>query len=74
MHGLRGNSALFWAREGRGEVANSDFLCALGVGRIQGLCRNSALFWAPEKAGVRSSHLIFSPCLALGTPENAGVT
>ena len=42
--------------------------------RMQGSCGNSAHLWAPEKAGVRQTLLIFSPRLALGTPENAGVT
>ena len=35
---------------------------------------NSALFWAPKKVGVRQPLLIFSPRLALGTLEDAGVT
>ena len=41
---------------------------------MQGLRSNSSLFWAPEKARVRWQLLILSPRLALGTPENAGVT
>ena len=41
---------------------------------MQGLRSNSALFWAPEKARVRWPILILSPRLALGTPEDAGVT
>ena len=40
---------------------------------MQGLHSNSALFWAPEKAGVRQPLLIFSPCLALGTPRRQGL-
>ena len=41
---------------------------------MQGLRSDSALFWAPEKVRVRWPLLILSPRLALGTPENAGVT
>ena len=41
---------------------------------MQGLRNNSALFWAPEKELARWPLLILSPRLALGTPENAGVT
>ena len=41
---------------------------------MQGLRSNSALLWAPEMALMREPLLILSPCLALGTPENAGVT
>ena len=45
-----------------------------GPPTMQGLRSNSALFWDPKKAGVTRPFLIFPPCLALGTPENAGVT
>ena len=45
-----------------------------GPPRMQGLRSNSALFRAPEKARVRWPLLILSSRLALGTPENAGVT
>ena len=45
-----------------------------GPPRMQGLGSNSAPFWAPEKARVRWTLLISFPHLALGTPENAGVT
>ena len=43
---LTSNSALFGPREGRGEVATSDFvpLC-WGCLRTQGLHTNSALLW-----------------------------
>ena len=41
---------------------------------MQRLHSNPAPFWAPEKVGVRLPLLIFSSCLALGTPENARVT
>ena len=41
---------------------------------MRGLQSKSTLFWAREKAGVRWPLLIPSPGLALGTPENAGVT
>ena len=41
---------------------------------MQGLRNNSALFWAPEKARVRWPHLILSLRLAVGIPENVGVT
>ena len=41
---------------------------------MQGLRSNSALFWASEKEGVNQPIVILSPCLALGSPENAGVT
>ena len=41
---------------------------------MQGLRSNSALFWAPEKARVRWPLLILSPRLALGIPENVGVS
>ena len=49
----RGSVAIppsFGPLEGRGEVANSDFLHVLGFGdpsRMRGLRSNSALFWAP---------------------------
>ena len=41
---------------------------------MQGLRSNSALFGAPEKVVVRQPLLIFSPRLALQTPENVAVT
>ena len=41
---------------------------------MQGLCSTSTLIRAPEKARVEQPLLIFSPHLALGIPENAGVT
>ena len=41
---------------------------------MQWIRSNPALFGAPEKAGVSQLLLIFSPRLAFGTPENAGVT
>ena len=78
MQALHSHSALFWApRECRGEVANSDFVPRTwrwGPLRMQGLRSDSSLFWARDKVGVRYPILIFSLHLALGTPENAGVT
>ena len=41
---------------------------------MQGLRSDSALFWTREKARIKWPLLILSPRLALGTPENAGVT
>ena len=41
---------------------------------MQVLGSNSALFCAQEKARVRQPILILSPLLALGSPENVGVT
>ena len=40
---------------------------------MQAFCGNSALFWGPEQARVTWPILIFSPRLALGTPENEGL-
>ena len=41
---------------------------------MQGLHSNSAHSWVPEKVGLRWALLLFSPRLALGTPEHAGAT
>ena len=46
----------------------------LGTPRMPGLRSNSAMFCAPENAGLRWPLLIVYPRLALGSPENAGVT
>ena len=71
MQGLPSTSAHLWApREGRGEVAISNFVPFFVDPRE---CRDYPALpptCGPlEKAGVRQPLLILSPCL--GTPENA---
>ena len=66
--------ALLGPREGRDEAAGSDFLSTVGGGDPRE-CRGCVIppsFGSP-RSGVTRPFLIFSPCLALGTPENAGV-
>ena len=41
---------------------------------MQGLRSNSALFWATQKAVITYPLLFFSVRVALGTPENLGVS
>ena len=61
-------------REGRGEVANRDFVPFAGVPRE---CRDYVVIPPicappPRKVGLRWPILILFPLL--GTPENAGIT
>ena len=57
-------------------AATSDYLINLALGTPNNACltHRSAFFRAAKQAGARPPLLIFSPCLALGTPKSAGAT
>ena len=78
IQGLRSDPALFWAPgEGTCEVATSDSVPVLGVGdsrECRGYVAIPPSFGLPRRHGLGGQCLILSPRLALGTPENAGVT
>ena len=72
IQGLTSNSALFWAPE-KARMKQPILILSPVLATLEIVGVTTHLL-APEKAGVRPPILIFSPHMALGTPENGGVT